>query len=74
MNEEQTTLPTQPFKTGIGKLGQGTRRNSESLGMCLSIIGVWLLNDVLKANIPMPVMGAIFTTVGIIAGRLRDSA
>lgn len=64
-------VETKPTK--LSQFNKGAKRNSESLGMCFSVIGVWLLNDVVKAEIPMEVMGALFTAVGIISGRLRDS-
>lgn len=74
MEERLPPPETQPKKSSkLEKLNRGTKRNSESLGICLSVIATWLITDVFVWDIPMEVMGAIFTAMGIVAARFRDS-
>lgn len=54
------------------KVKRGAKRNSESLGVSLSVVATWLVTDVLHYDVPMEVMGAILTSLGIVAARFRD--
>lgn len=73
---DRITPPITPYKPNPSKMerfNQGTRKNSEALGLSLSVIMVWVLKDILGIEIPPEVMAALFTAIGIIVGRFHDA-
>lgn len=73
--EAPQTPPTVNYRknTKMDRFNKGTRQNSEALGISFSVIFVWLVNDVMGVDIPMEVMGAFLTSLGIIVGRFHDA-
>lgn len=63
---------TPPKCSKMKKVKDGAKRNSESLGVSLSVVLVWFVTDVMEYDIPMEVLGAILTSLGIVAARIRD--
>lgn len=65
--------PPTPHPTRMQNFQRGSRRNSESLGISLSVITTWIINDIFQYTVPMEVMAAFYTTIGIIVARIRDA-
>lgn len=60
-------------KTKMKSVSDGTRRNADGIATAMSVIFVWLVNDIGQMNVPIEVLAAFTTLIGGFMARFHDN-
>lgn len=57
----------------MNKVAYGTRRNADAIASSLSVIFVWLTNDVFALGVPIEVLAAFTSLIGAFMARFSNN-